>query len=505
MSDRAARLVIGLGRWQTVGLALVAGGLAGLGHAPFDLWPLGLLGFAGLTHLLGPVTPRRAMLTGWAAGTGYFALTLHWIVEPFLVDAARHGWMAPFALVFMAGGLALFWAGGLWIAARISPPGVGRTLAVLGGLSLAEWARGTVLTGFPWALPGYIWAETPVAQSAGIVGPYGLTALTISLAALLALSARNLRLLALPVLSVAALWVAGSGRVPDQTALAAPVTQLRLVQPNAPQDQKWDPAYVPLFFQRQIALTEPGGASPVDLVLWPETAITEWLDRDIELQRAIIAALPDGAGVVLGARRFEGRRFYNSAAVLAADGLSEQVYDKRHLVPFGEYIPFGGLFARLGIHGLASEEGGGFSAGSTAHFLDFGVAGMALPLICYESIFPSMSASGAERPDWILLLTNDAWFGTFAGPQQHFAQARMRAIEQGLPLIRVANTGISAIIDPFGQVQDSLPLGEAGRIDGALPAALAGTLYGRTGDWPVILLMVLCMVAGARWRPGNNH
>jgi apolipoprotein N-acyltransferase len=268
---------------------------------------------------------------------------------------------------------------------------------------------------------------------------------------------------------------------------------LRLVQPNAEQDKKWDPRYSSVYFRRQLELSARPAKTPRDLVIWPEAAVTLWLDEAPKIQKLITEAAGANAQAIVGIRRFEGARIYNSMALLGPDGRAREVYDKTHLVPFGEYVPFASILSKFGIYGLAAEDGAGFSAGAGRELLDLGTLGQVLPLICYESIFPDMARHQGQRPDWILQITNDAWFGRLAGPQQHLAQARVRAIEQGLPFIRVANTGISAVIDPNGRILARLPMGVAGKLDADLPGHLPPTFYGRTGDW----LMLAALVIGA--------
>ena len=266
------------------------------------------------------------------------------------------------------------------------------------------------------------------------------------------------------------------------------------MQPNAPQHQKWDPAFALGFFERAVGFTaSPSEAAPLALIVWPETAVP-WNLRDAAPAFQQIQAASGGVPVVTGILRREEMRFFNSLVVLGKSGPTD-LYDKHHLVPFGEYIPGGALLAKIGIRGLAAADGDGYSSGPGARLLDLGDLGPALPLICYEAIFPQDVAAAPERPDWLLQITNDAWFGDYAGPQQHFAQARIRAVEQGLPLVRAANTGISAMIDAKGRVTGQLALGKAGFIDRPLPPAGAETLYARTGDWPVFIL-VLASLAG---------
>jgi apolipoprotein N-acyltransferase len=473
-------------------VALAAGAVTAMGQAPVSMEALGVLGlFAGLALFLAARTWRSAFAAGWAFGTGYFGLALFWIVEPFLVDVARHGWMAPFALLFMAAGLALFWA-----AAFAAARAVGGPAAWAGALALAELARGYVLTGFPWALLGYTWSDSGALQWAAWIGPHGLTLATLLLVALtwtVLARAPAPWLLAAP-LPFVALTLAGAAIAPPPQDLAGrPI--VRLVQPNAPQDEKWDPDRVIEFYRRQLGYTAVPSDPPPDLIVWPESAIAWPLDI-AEPVLAEIAAAANGIPVALGLNRREDGRWYNALVVVDAAGGVEQLYDKHHLVPFGEYIPLGHLTRALGLRSFAAQDGYGYSAGPGPRLLDLGRFGQALPLICYEAIFPQGIRAAPARPDLLLQITNDAWFGEISGPFQHLAQARVRAVEQGLPLVRAANTGVSAVIDPGGRILAQLPLGEAGFLDHPVPAPLPPTLYARAGDWPVLLL-ILATLSGA--------
>ncbi|TDK50600.1 apolipoprotein N-acyltransferase [Antarcticimicrobium luteum] len=486
-------------------LAAVAGAAGALGLAPFGLWPVTLIAVALMPALLLSCdTPRAAALTGWAFGAGWFAHALSWIVEPFLVDPDRYAWMAPFALLFLAGGLALFWGGAFWVARRAAGTSAGRIAALVVALSLAEFARAFLLTGFPWAAVAQVWVGTPADRLLAWIGPQGLALTTLIVAVLpgwaLArrVSVRGWALCLLPAVAMAVAALA-TGRQPPVAGTGAIV---RVIQPNAPQHQKWDPAYIPVFFQRQIAFTE---ADPrPDLIVWPESAVPVLLEEAAPTL-ARIAEAARGADVVLGIQRFEGRRVYNSLIRLDGAGEVAGLYDKHHLVPFGEYVPLGDLAAEAGVYGFAAREGQGYSAGPGPRLLDLGRLGAALPLICYEAVFPQDVTGTPERPRFLLQLTNDAWFGTRAGPYQHLAQARMRAIEQGLPMVRAANTGISAVVGPHGELIRSIPLGEAGYADAELPAPLPPTVYARTGDWPVFLLLLIVGSAllVVQWRRGS--
>jgi apolipoprotein N-acyltransferase len=498
-----ARLTRGLAacRPRTRALAaLAAGAVTALGQAPLSLEALGVAGlFGGIALFLASGTWRTAFAAGWAFGTGHFAVALFWIVEPFLVDVARHGWMAPFALVFMAGGLGLFWGAAFAVAWRIGGP-----LAWAGALALAELARGYVLTGFPWALIGYIWTDSGALQWAAWAGPHGLTLVTLLLVALTWTALAHARapwLLAAP-LPFVALAFAGAALAPARQDLAGrPV--VRLVQPNAPQDEKWDPDRVIAFYQRQVGYTAAPGDPAPDLVVWPESAIPWPLDV-AEPVLGEIAAAASGIPVILGLNRREEGRWFNALVVVDGAGGVAQLYDKHHLVPFGEYIPLGHLARHLGLRSFAARDGYGYAAGPGPRLLDLAGIGPTLPLICYEAIFPQGVRAAPSRPELLLQITNDAWFGEISGPYQHLAQARVRAVEQGLPLVRVANTGVSAVVDPAGRVLARIPLGEAGFLDHAIPMALPPTLYARMGDLPVFGLIVV-MLAGAAFRRRVSH
>jgi apolipoprotein N-acyltransferase len=481
-------------------VALGAGAVAALGQAPASIEAAGVVGlFGGLALFLASDTWRTAFAAGWAFGTGHFGLALFWIVEPFLVDVARHGWMAPFALVLMAGGLALFWGAAFALARPLGGP-----VAWAAALAAAELARGHVLTGFPWALVGYIWTDSGALQWAAWVGPYGLTFGTLLLVALVwaALARAPAPWLLAAPLPFAALALSGAALAPAAQDLAGrPV--VRLVQPNAPQDEKWDPDRVIEFYQRQIGYTAAPGDTPPDLIVWPESAIPWPLDVAGPVLGEIATAAR-GVPVVLGLNRREDGRWYNALVVVDAAGEVAQLYDKHHLVPFGEYIPFGHLSRSLGLRSFAARDGYGYSAGPGPRLLGLPPFGTALPLICYEAIFPQGVRAAPGRPDLLLQITNDAWFGEISGPYQHLAQARVRAVEQGLPLVRVANTGVSAVIDPAGRVLAAIPLGEAGFLDHPVPAPLPATLYARTGDWPVFVVL-LATLAGAALRRRVSH
>lgn len=477
-------------------MPLVLGLVAALGHAPFYAWYLALPAFSGLFFAVRDRrSPRQAAIFGWLAGLGYIGLTHHWIVSPFFVDAARDGWMAPFALFFMVAGIALFWAAAFGAAAWLSKGQRSIIPALVLTWSLAELSRAYLLTGFPWALPSMIWVDLPIAQVAYVVGPHGLTFLTLLAAALPALwrrSPQNIASTLVAVALLAGLYSFGAARLHGKTLLTGHV--VRVVQPNAAQHMKWQRDMVPVFLSRLLKLTaEPGPGQPPDVVVWPETAIAYGLENSgAVLERA--ALMSGGVPVISGIQRRDGQRYFNSLVVVDDTGAVAALYDKSHLVPFGEYVPFGDVLGRFGFSSFAAQAGNGYSAGQGSGLLDLGKMGHALALICYEAIFPQLARGGVPRPDWILHATNDAWFGAFMMPHQHFDQARMRAIEQGLPVVRAANTGVSGVIDPFGRTLAALPMNTPGFADAPLAAPLQPGLYAKTGDTPLIAILI---VAGA--------
>lgn len=478
---------------RRLGLAFALGALAALGQAPLGFWWATLAALAGLIWLLRRTTGGRdAFLVGLFAGAGHFGLALNWIVEPFLIDIARHGWMAPFAVLLLSFGLGLFWAGAA-VAARLFANPV---LGFVASFTALEALRGVIFTGFPWAMLGHVWIGTPLDQVAALGGASLLTLVTLLSAALPVLW--RWTGLAGSVLILAAALGFGLWRLAQP--LPEPRTQtLRLVQPNAEQSAKWEAARAREFLDRLLALTAKD--TPADLTIWPETAVPYMLEYAPEVADMVVAA-SEGRPVAVGIQREDGERFYNSLRVLEGGGEETARYDKAHLVPFGEYIPFGDLAYRwFGLRAFAAQAGNTYSAGPGPQVLDLGRFGKVLPLICYEAIFPGDVNAAPERADWMLQITNDAWFGTLTGPFQHFAQARLRAVEQGLPLIRVANTGVTAVVDAHGRVVRALPFGSMAALDTTIPGALPPTPYSRWGELPVLMLLAgLALAAMARRR-----
>ena len=477
--------------WSQTGLAFGLGSVMATGQAPLGFWWLALAAFSAAMLLVARAkTAGRAAWLGLFLGGGYFMLALSWIVEPFLIEPETYAWMIPFVLVLLPFGLGLFWALAAGAARRLGGDAPRRVLWLVLLLTGAEIARGYVFTGFPWAMIGHIFIDTPIAQTAAIIGAGGLTLLAAMVAAFPA--AFGWRWAGVPLLLFAPLWWWGGNLPSPGDSQSAAI--VRLVQPNAEQHLKWDPDRAQIYFERLLEFTRAEGTlGRPDLVVWPETSVPYLLDDGDGLSR-VIAQSGQGAQVAIGIQRVTGNRGYNSLAVIDPQGKVTQLYDKHHLVPFGEYIPFGDLAYQLfGLSAFAAQQGAGYSAGPTAKVLNLGGSlGNALPLICYEAVFPQDLRAAPSRADWILHITNDAWFGKLTGPWQHLAQARLRAIEQGLPLLRAANTGVSAVIDARGQTVAEIPLGVAGFLDAVLPAPSAPTVYAQYGDLPVLVVLFAC-------------
>lgn len=507
--------------WQRRLLCLLCGGLAAGALPPFDLTILLLIAFPGLVWLLdGAVDPgrgnrarrlRTGFALGWLFGFGYFLAGLWWIGAAFLVEAERFAWLMPFAVLAMPAGLALFTGLGVALAALMWSDRFSRVLLLAACLALADWLRGHVLTGFPWNAFGYgLSGSLTLSQSASLVGIYGLSLLTVavfSAPALLA-DARPFRArvtaLACAVAVLAAAAVFGSLRL-WQTGLPPADLDLRIVQPSIDQKDKWRPELREEIFRTYLDMTEAplGGDARVGqsrLVIWPESAVPFILTEEPGALFRIGKALGARSELVTGAIRAEpgldGPDYFNSVFIVGGDGTLRGIYDKVRLVPFGEYVPLKSMLEGLGISNLAGPLAG-FRAGYQPRALTTSEGFGFQPLICYEAIFPGSLSGVAGTPAFLLNVTNDAWFGRTPGPYQHFAQARMRAIETGLPLIRAANTGISAIVDARGVVVEKLAVFERGLIDGKLPQRIGKTLYGILGDLPMVIAALLIVVFAA--------
>lgn len=505
----------GLSPWRRALAALAAGGLCSLALPPLSLFPLLWIGFPALLLLLhGAANRRHAFLTGWSFAFGYFTLSLYWIAAALFVDLARFWWLVPFCVAGLPALLGLYYglATLLWWRWRALDVAGAALLALL--FFAAEYARGHLLSGFPWNLFGYAWADIlPVAQSVSLFGSYGLTLLTL-MAALLPVAffgsvrwrATLANLLGNGGLVLLALW--GALRLQEPTSMV-PNVQLRLVQPNIAQALKWDPTQREANLQTLLRLSAQPSAPPPTHIIWPESAVAFFLMDDASRRSQITAALPTGAVLLTGGDRRQPNYatnrwdYFNSLLVLEGGAVTAG-YDKYHLVPFGEYVPF----QSFGPVATATAGMGSFVAGPAPQTLQVRGLPPFSPLICYEVIFPGAVTDRLTPPQLLINITNDAWYGRTAGPYQHLAIARMRAIEEGVPLLRAANTGISAVIDAYGRTLQTLPLGTAGVLDAPLPTASPATLYRDDADRIVLSIAVflgIILFSIYRRRPAINQ
>jgi apolipoprotein N-acyltransferase len=536
--------------WRRIAIAFAAGALSTLALPPLNLWPIPFITFPVLVWFVDGAAVGRggavisSFVVGWWFGFGYFLAGLYWIGHAFLVDAKTFGWLLPFAVTALPAGMALYTALGLALARMLWTRGAGRILAFAFALTLAEWLRGHLLSGFPWNTFGYLLVSPLwLAQGAALIGIWGLTFFALAIYASPAVLAddfadtkRPWAVLASGAAVLIALATFGAWRLARTPTQYREGIRLRIMQPNLPQDAKFNYAQKQQVMSRYLTLSDrptedaSTGLRNVTHLIWPESAFPFFLTREPDALAQISGLLRPGGTILItgGIRPPVGNpdatitRAYNSIYVVGSDGSILSVYDKVHLVPFGEYLPFQHALEQLGLVQLTKRRGG-FLAGDRRRNQHIPGAPDFLPLICYEIIFPAdavphsdrpgpvyahlgryvgwpfVAGTGA-RPGWMLNLTNDGWFGLSAGPYQHFEQARIRAIEEGLPLVRAANTGVSAVIDPLGRIVKALPLGAEGVLDAQLPQPTARTLYARAGDGPFAAILAIAFLFVMRAR-----
>jgi apolipoprotein N-acyltransferase len=493
--------------WRRNLLSFLLGVCATFTLAPFYIFPLIIPAYAGLFLLTcSAATRKRAFADGWWWGWGFYISGLYWFCIALLTDAEKFAWAIPFTLFGLNAVIALYPALACLLFYILFPrreSACGSVARVCGFSFIwlaVEYARGHLFSGFPWNLAGYSFGFSEASlQLASVVGAYGLTLFTI----LLGTSVAVIRCGRTYVFGIWALFAAsllwGSYRLSNAGEGEATGVVLRLVQANILQPHKWDPRLQMQNLQDYIHLTQSAGLEKVTHVIWPETATPYVLRSSTPLAYHLGESIPAGVMLITGALRTEGEgkemKFYNSVLVINNYGKIIANYDKRALVPFGEFMPMRYLIPKFVTLPVGDSD---FSIGAGAQELDIPGLPVVGVLICYEGIFPGLVAeavsSGAVRPQWLLNVTNDAWFGMSSGPHQHFQMARMRAVEQGLPLVRVANTGITAYIDEYGRIKQQLPLGVRGMLDVPLQkSTLSNTTYSLYNK----LFMLLFVCAGA--------
>ena len=527
MESLAGRVIL-LWGWRRFTVAFAAGAFAALAQAPFDFFAACFVSFPVLVWLLEGTTASAgagfmrwllpSFAVGWWFGFGYFIAGLWWIGAAVLVEGDTFAWALPFAVIGVPALLAVFY-GLAALAARILwTDGVGRIVALAFAFGVAEWLRATVLTGFPWNAIGYAAMPVPLLmQSVRMAGLFGMNVLAVFVFCAPALlgSGRHRRAGIAVAALLAALHV-GYGYARLVTAPAPTrILHARIVQPSIDQTQKWDQAERDRIFKAYLDLsTSPAQSDRAkpQLIVWPETAVPFILTQRPDALSALSAMVKDGQMLLAGAVRSEGAendaegvRYYNSIVAVDSAGEITDAVDKVHLVPYGEYVPLAGLLKAVGA-GTLVDAVGPFTPGAMRHTLSVADGVEALPFICYEIIFPRLVLGADAGANLIVNITNDAWFGDTPGPYQHFRQAQVRAVEAGLPMLRAANNGISAVVDPYGRVVDALAMNAVGVLDADVPVGATRVLaFGRPGFNGLLImaafgLLALMMAVVSRFR-----
>ena len=545
----ADRIILSWG-WSRRGVAFAAGACGALAMAPFDLFPALFIPMVVAVWLIdGSAQARKgegwrndalirstlaAARDGWWLGFGFFVAGLWWLGAACLVEPDQFAWVLPFAVFGLPAVLAIFTGLGFAIARVLWSSGPGRILALAFGLGVSEWLRAVVATGFPWNAFGMaLGGNVVLAQPAAFVGLHGLNVLAVLIFAAPACLAdghrgqrRSARPLAPVLLALGLLALIGAGgalRLWSASSDMTPDVRLRIMQPNLPQDDKFRGDRKDEILARYMTLSDratspqTSGVADATHLIWPESAFPFILSRDAGAL-ARLGAFLGRTVLVTGAARMEdiprsarlpgesNVNYFNSIQALARGGEIVASYDKVHLVPFGEYLPFSGFLESFGLRHFVHIPGG-FEPGSRRRLLEVPGLPPAAALICYEAIFSGEAVPDAglsDRPGLLLNVTNDGWFGNTTGPYQHLSQARLRAVEEGLPMVRAANTGLSAVIDPYGRILHQLPLGMDGVIDSPLPRAAPPTFFAANALVGPLLLLLICLAGALRWRrPGR--
>ena len=501
-----AAWIIALSGWRRLALASLAGAIGTLAMPPANVAPAMLVALPTLFLL---AQGARSFWHGfWAGafwGTGYFATGLYWIVFAYLVPPADFAIMGPPTVFGLAVLLALFVGAACGLFGHLRRRWQDRFAAtwrqvLLFALCfvLFEWLRGHVLSGFPWNQIGHAWtASNAMPQAAAAVGIYGLSLLSLLL---FVLPVAGWRGTGTAVALLVLLWGGGGLRLMLDDGGDQDGVHIRVVQPNIDQSEKWLADLANAHFGKTLRLSALPSDKPLTLVVWPETAVSFALEQAPQARQAMSRIVPKGGYLLTGAMRMvekpgNRRDVFNSLQALDDGGRIVAEYDKFHLVPLGEYIP---LRKWLPLEDTVGR--GYFESGPGPRTISLPGMPPVTVLICYEIIFPGAVVDPDDRPQWILNVTNDAWFGVSSGPYQHLANARMRAIEEGLPLIRSANTGISAVIDAYGRTVSQLGLQKTGVIDATLPRALPPTPYAKLGDWAFLALFLIVAFLCPLWR-----
>jgi len=485
--------------------ALILGALSALSFAPLYFLPALFVSIWGLLYLLDNAqTPRQMFERLYVFGLGFFVAGLYWIGLSFCtIDM---GWVGVPAILALSAFLALFFIiNGLFML-PFAPHSIARRIAFAIGFAVCEWLRGHILTGLPWNLTGSIWGAytwayvndfgLSILQTTAWIGIYGLSFLTMLAVVLITSTSRVCRVLALAGIIGCALF--GGIRL-KRTPTELLSVNLRLIQPSLDQRLKWLPSSFEHNIELQLGLSSLEAERPLVAIIWPEAAVTRILDESLELKEILSSVTPKNGYLITGAPHRKDGKIFTTLSVIDEKGEIPYHYKKTHLVPFGEYVPFKHLLPMDKITPGAID----FSKGDGLKTLDVPGIPPFSPLICYEALFPGEvidTSAGAKRPEWLLNITNDAWYGVSSGPYQHLALVRIRAIEEGLPLVRVANNGVSAVVDPCGRILHQLGLNDIGFIDFELPKAHPATVYSRLKETVFWALLAVAFAGAIRMR-----
>lgn len=473
------------------------GMLSGLGFAPCHYRLLYIVTLGLWMQLIVQQTSAKCAATlGYAFGFGHYLASLSWIGWSFVV--ANRALLAPLGAIAPAFYLATYHALSAWICIKVCRAPMSRLLLLIAALSLSEWMRGTILLAFPWNLSGQIW-PLEILQITSIIGIYGLSALTYFMIGTIV--TYNKHLIAIGFFVFSGLWFFGAQRLQNTPTELSDV-HVRLVQPSISQQDKWVPKLLAQQLDHLITLSQMPSEKPLHAIIWPEASV--WIDIETNpmLRQYLSTAVPPQGILIFGGVRFVqdtqsiplSFKFYVSVFALTNEGHIADLYDKSRLVPFGEYVPLKKLL-RLKKLTQGMQD---YSAGTGVKTLTVGNLPPFTPLICYEAIFPGdVTPQTGDRPEWLVNVSNDAWYGQSFGPYQHLETVRIRAIEEGIPLIRGANNGLSVVIDGCGRVLHKLRLNDVGIIDFELPKSLSNdTVFSRIKNsvfWAIItLIMLIC-------------
>jgi apolipoprotein N-acyltransferase len=486
----------------------ILGALTALAMPPISFFPIVFMTFSAFLWILDCLKLAKkyqVFIAGWSFACGYFVAGLYWIVYALGVDLTKFFWLVPFTLVGLPAILALFPAFAILLTHLSRTQGLAKCLFFSMLWVTFEWMRGHLLTGFPWNLIGYSWmACLSVVQSVSVIGVYGLSLITVLISTLpyawfLNSRKKAVRPLIAGILGVFLIMtVLGYWRLSDAHPFSSEGEVVRIVQPNIKQENKWNPSLTRNNFFRLIELSALPSKKSIQYLIWPESAVPFFLDENPDALKIIAENMSKETTLFTGAPRrqadSDGKmvKIWNSLLIVNPEGQVIETYDKAHLVPFGEYVPWRTYLpswvSKVTYGSLDYSSGAGLKTLALPQVKPFS------PLICYEVIFPGkVVAKSEQRPMWILNLTNDGWYGYTSGPFQHAAIAQVRAIEEGIPLVRAANTGISLVVDPYGRQVASLGLEQTGVLDAVLPPALEEqTLYSRYGDKILVVMLLIC-------------